>query len=441
MKTNTKTVKTRATIYTHEGAPAVNTTAKNNLRRSVMSCLLWENEFYENGEDIAARIAKLVKENKGDFVASTAIEAREKMKLRHAPLFLVREMARNPDQRQYVADTLDRVIQRADELSEFLSIYWKSDKDQPLASQVKKGLAQAFTKFDEYSLAKYNMDGDIKLRDVLFLCHAKPLNKEQENLWKRLINDELKTPDTWEVALSAGADKKATFERLIAERKLGALALLRNLRNMEQAGVDRKIVSNAILSMNAERVLPFRFISAARHAPHFEPELEQAMFKCLEGAEKLSGVTKLLIDVSGSMDHSLSAKSDLRRIDAACALAILLREICEKVEVYTFSSGIVEVAPSRGFALRDAIVNSQAHSNTHLGSALDTIKYGTGADRLIVITDEQSHDKVGKPNTTGYMLNVASSENGVGYGAWNHVDGWSESIVRYITALEQESKG
>ena len=33
-----------------------------------------------------------------------------------------------------------------------------------------------------------------------------------------------------------GANKREVWERLLAERKLGALALLRNLRNMEEAG-------------------------------------------------------------------------------------------------------------------------------------------------------------------------------------------------------------
>ncbi|MCE3290599.1 MAG: hypothetical protein K0R83_2611, partial [Caulobacter sp.] len=44
---------------THEGAPAVTLTTAQTLRRSVLSCLLWENEFYEDGQAIADRIAAL----------------------------------------------------------------------------------------------------------------------------------------------------------------------------------------------------------------------------------------------------------------------------------------------------------------------------------------------------------------------------------------------
>src|ERR1051325_7540236 len=119
------------------------------------------------------------------------------MKLRHVPLLLVRVMARHKTHRHLVGDTLARVIQRADELSEFVAIYWK-DGRVPLSGQVKKGLAAAFPKFDEYALAKYNRPGPIKLRDVLFLAHAKPRDAAQAEAWKRLVEGQLTTPDTWE---------------------------------------------------------------------------------------------------------------------------------------------------------------------------------------------------------------------------------------------------
>ena len=171
------------------------------MRRSVLACLLWENQFYESGVEIAGRIADIVPKVAAEKVAALAVEAREKMKLRHAPLLLVREMARHTSHRGLVAETLARVIQRADELSEFVAIYWK-DGRVPLSAQVKKGLAAAFPKFDEYALAKYNRDGPVKLRDVLFLAHAKPRDEAQGEVWKLLITGELTAPDTWEVALS-----------------------------------------------------------------------------------------------------------------------------------------------------------------------------------------------------------------------------------------------
>jgi 60 kDa SS-A/Ro ribonucleoprotein len=424
-------------LRTHEGGPAKAVSPELQLRRSVLACLLWEGQFYEDGVEIAGRIQTLVPKVKPESVASLAVEARTAMKLRHAPLFLVREMARQKEHRALVAGTLAQVIQRADELAEFVAIYWKDGK-APLSAQAKKGLARAFQKFDEYQLAKYDRSGPVRLRDVLFLCHAKPRDTEQASLWKRLIEGALDTPDTWEVTLSAvGAsarDKQEAWERLLRERKLGALALLRNLRNMKQAGVDDALVNEALDSMETSRVLPFRFLAAARHAPQWEEPLEGAMLSSLAGQEKLPGRTVLLVDVSGSMTHALSRRSEMLRTDAAYGLAILIREICEKAQVFTFSKELAAVPPRRGFALRDAMEASQAHGGTYLGKALENIreKY----DRIIVITDEQAHDRVPGPRGRGYVVNVASAKNGVGYGPWTHIDGWSESVVEYIRASE-----
>lgn len=58
-------------------------------------------------------------------------------------------------------------------------------------------------------------------------------------------------------------------------------------------------------------------------------------------------------------------------------------------------------------------------------------------DRLIVITDEQSHDRVREPHARlAYMINVASNRWGVGYGRWVHVDGFSEGVIRFIHEYE-----
>ena len=423
-------------IYTHEGAPAKRTNAEMQLRRSVLACMLWEDSYYQTGETIATRIADLVKDVHPSIVANIAVQAREDYKLRHVPLWIVREMARLPKHKAYVANTLARVIQRADELSEFVSLYWLTKK-QPLSAQVKKGLALAFTKFDAYSLQKYNRDNAVKLRDVLFLCHAKPKDDEQAQLWKQLIDGTLPIPDDWETELSAGKDKKATWERLMTERKLGGLALLRNLRNMKEACVDEQIIFTALENMKVERILPFRFITAARYAPQWEAQIETAMLKCLQGRSKLPGKTILLVDVSGSMTNAISAKSDLQRYDAANGLAILARELCEDVDVYSFSNQLVYIPARHGFALRDAITASQEHSGTWLGKAVTAIDGHEQYDRIIVFTDEQSHDIVPAPKNKGYMINVAAYQNGVGYGSWCKIDGFSEAVFDYIIESEK----
>ena len=421
--------------HTHEGASTRHISSELQLRRSVLACLLWESQFYEEGVEITGRVAELVPKVAAEKVAALALEARSQMKLRHAPLLLVREMARHKTHRHLVGDTLAAVIQRADELAEFVAIYWR-DGRVPLSGQVKKGLAAAFPKFDEYQLAKYDRGGPVKLRDVLFLSHAKPRDAAQAAQWKKLIWGRLNVPDTWEVALSSGADKREAWERLLREQKLGALALLRNLRSMREAGVDEALVLAALGAMSTGRVLPFRFLAAARYAPQWEEALQQAMLKSIASAEKLPGKTIVLVDVSGSMTAPLSRRSEMRRTDAAYGLAVLLREIGEKVGVFSFSNELVEVPARRGFALRDAIDASQQHGATYLGKAVGALKQREHYDRLIVITDEQAHDSVPAPKGKGYVVNVASYKNGVGYGKWTHIDGWSESVVEYIRALE-----
>lgn len=423
---------------THEGGRAANISHEQQLRRSVMSCMLWESEFYEGGVEIGERIASLVPQCSPEFCYTTALRARNDMKLRHAPLWLAVNMARHKTHRKLLGALLPNIIQRADELAEFLALYWKDGK-KPLAAQIKKGLAKAFQRFDAYQLGKYNRDGAVKLRDVLFLCHAKPKDEQQAAVWKQLVEGTLPTPDTWETNLSAGKDKAETWVRLINEKKLGALALLRNLRNMIESGVDDSLIRQAIVDAKVERVLPFRFIAAARYGKRFEPQLEQAMFRCVAEQRKLRGVTLLLVDVSGSMEERISGKSEMTRMDAACGLAMLLREICDSPpHIWTFSNGAAEVPPRRGFALRDAVVTSQAHGGTRLSLAIGATNY-VQRDRTIIITDEQTHDGIAPVKQRGYCINVASAKNGVGYGSWLHIDGWSESVIDYLMEYEQET--
>lgn len=420
-------------IFTHEGAPAKRITSEQALRRSVLSCLLWEREAYEGGEDIAKRIVRLAADVPAAMVAALADEARNKFHLRHVPLLLLCDLIRRGG--NGVADAVAQAIQRPDEMTELLAIYWKDGK-RPLSKQLKLGLARAFAKFNEYSLAKYDRDGPIRLRDVLFLCHAKPEGEEQAALFKRVADRQLVTPDTWEVALSGGADKAETFTRLLVEGKLGYLALLRNLRNMTQAGVDPSLIGAAIVARKgADRVLPFRYVAAARACPQMEPFLDQALCEAIDGGMVLPGRTLVLVDVSGSMDAALSAKSDLRRIDAAAALASI---VGGSVRVFTFSHQVVEVPPRRGMAGVDAVIRSQPHGGTYLGQAVSVINT-VPHDRLIVITDEQSADRVPDPVAKhAYMINVASAKNGVGYGRWTHIDGFSEAVLRFISEAERD---
>ncbi len=435
-------------VRTHGGADARTFSPLDELTRAVSSCMLFENQFYEDGQSIADRIAALVGQvlqyNTGSsnpnyvpaaniaLVADLARRARSEMKLRHVPLWLLVAMVKHngtPGRAVY-----KDVIQRPDEMGELIAMLWKDGK-RPIPKQMKLGIGDAFKKFNAYNLAKYNRKGGITLTDVLRIVHPKPDNTEQDKLFASIVEGTLASPDTWEVALSAGADKKATFERLLSENKLGSLALLRNLRNMVQAGVDPALVNNAIATVNHSRTLPFRFVSAARHAPMYEPALDRALVQSIEALPELPGTTVVLVDVSGSMFYSnVSAKSDITRADAAATLGSM---IGGNRRVFTFSNQIIEVAPRLGMAGVEAIQRSQPHSGTDLRRAIQHINDNVPCDRLIVITDEQTQSRAPAPNAErAYLIDVAGYQNGVNYNEWTCISGFSESVLKFIWEME-----
>ena len=434
---------------THGGAPAAHIDSEAQLRRSVMSCLLWEDEHYENGEKIADRIALLAREVKPAVLASIAVEARRVMNLRHVPLWLLVALFKTArGDRKLIVDTMAKVIRRADEPGELLALYWKANgKDAPLSNPLRVGLAEAIKRFDAYQMAKYAKKGDVRLRDVMFLTHPKPTDAE---LFRKVAEDELSADDaeTWEAQLSGGADKKAVFESLLREGKLGYLALLRNMRNMIESGCDADLIEAAILARRgADRVLPFRYVAAARFAttPRLKEALNAALMAAVRELVPLMGKTVVLVDVSSSMGRRVSDKSDMTRMDAAGALASIIP--ATDLTVATFSDRVVVLqAPPRGLLGIKRIARSQPNSNTRLFEAVAEINERFDYDRLIVISDEQAtydyafagSDRMPgpRPGSLGYMINVASARNGVGYGKWVHLDGWSEGILRYIAEYE-----
>lgn len=470
-------------VYTHGGASA--SAAPTNdlaLRRAVLTCMLWEDQYYESGISIADRIKNLIPLVEPYRVCEIACEAREQMKLRHVPLLIASHMAKLHTHRTWLQMLLPEIIQRADELAEFIAIYAKVNNVEPskvrpkLSAQVKRGLAKAFPKFSQFDFAKYKRDNSVvELRDAMFLSHPKPVDgkvaekhlrvykngkgevlRHKDSVFYKIANRTLGAANTHEVRLSAGEDKAEVFSDLIATKKLGALALLRNLRNMKQSGISKAEAAQALLEMKTDRVLPFRFISAARAVPEWEDIIEPAMFNCLADRPVLPGKTILIVDTSGSM-HSgrISSKSDLTRVDAAVALAILMREICEDVSLYATAGNdstrvhATTLVPSRrGFGLGDALFGAEMRrkiggGGIFLKQCMDYVyAQQETADRIIVLTDEQDCDLKANPKTANafgkknYIVNLASYKHGVSYDKWFKIDGWSEAIIDYIVADE-----
>lgn len=411
--------------------------------------MLWEQNFYCDGKSVAKRIAELVPQVDPNIVASIAIEARHEQHLRHVPLLVVREMIRHREHSKLVADTLEAVIERPDEICEFLSLYWdptaKGDrrlsKSRSLDNQARRGLRRAFAKFDRYQLAKWQGSKNaIKLRDALRLVRPKP-TAEQEEAFRELAANRLGPAETWESKRAAGKAAKETFEDLITSGKLPAMALLKNLRQMREGGVSSMLITRALAEMKAHKVLPFRFLTAAIHNPSLEVAIEDAMLRSARSTlyrsgvvGKLSGRTVIVVDVSGSMygvrlsggytrvfkpphvflgrggDSYVQGRvrealgSELDRAHAACALAMFLREVCEGVSIYATAGNdearkhaTAEIPARHGFALADAIYRQcgpLGGGGIFLNQAMNAIakveaRNEVPPERVIVITDEQ----------------------------------------------------
>jgi hypothetical protein len=472
--------KSKVEQFTHEGAIAGVITPKKQLRRVVMSTMLWEPNAYESGQEIADNIAKTVKAVPPAFALKVAVEARDVMHLRHVPLWVAANMAtfspsnlKNHPKGTYhddwnnsvvvssfIEDAVYYTVQRPDEIGEFINLYHiVNGKRAPLPASVKKGLARAFNKFNPYQLAKWNKDSKVRLRDAIQMVHPKPETQDQADLYKKILDGTLMSPPTWEQQLSSGLAKKDVFEGLLKAKELGGLATLRNLRNMIDAKVDKKLIKDRLEKGEGfDKILPFSFITAYRillgSEPTLIPSLESAMFKSLRNIEKLPGKTALIIDLSGSMGSRLSGKSELTCYDAAAALSMLAKQICDEAVIFgtagTYNTHKTEkLKDISGFALTEHIV-SRTHAlgggGIFLVQCLEWIKnnHPDQYARVIVFTDEQDCDRKCNPATapqlgiSNYIVNISSNKNGIAYtNGWNHINGFSERIFDYITESEK----
>ncbi len=454
------TTKSTNPLFSHErlaggyGMKAANETDIQLLRRATLANLLWEDVAYMDGKSVSAEIQRLIPRCNPIDVYNLAIETRQKQKLRHTPLFIAVEMCKYDGHRELVGKLLPQIITRADMLTDFLALYWNDGK-VTVCNQARKGLAEAFHNFDEYQFAKYDRDNIIKIRDVMFLCHPKARDDKEQELFRKIANRELTTPDTWEVALSAGEDKKLTWTRLINEKKLGALATLRNISNMMSAGVEKSAIAGAIKNLNSSMLLPLDFYKAAMVNREFRRDIEKAMLNTYSNLPKIPGKTLFIVDASGSMMNKISHKGSFTRMEVAGVMAMLASMQCKDFELVVtsgddslrkHSSKWIQY-PEKGFGLVRSIPNAGTggggiFTRQCLEWCKETFK-DVEFDRIIVFSDSQDCDFPDKriPQPFGkrnYICDVSANTRGINYkGVWTaEISGWSEHFLTYIASYE-----
>ncbi|OOQ57986.1 TROVE domain-containing protein [Mucilaginibacter pedocola] len=377
-------------VVNHEGAAAYTLSPEMELYTAVVTWSL-NDTFYEKNEQRLTRVRQLIAQCKPEFVGKLAVYARHKMYMRSVPLVLVTELANLHRGDSLVADVTAGVVNRADEITELLACYELLNKRtgtkklNRLSKQMQKGLATAFNRFDEYQFAKYNRDGAIKLKDALFLVHPRAKDTAQQELFNKIVAGTLNTPYTWETELSAlgqlnfdSAEARAAafrnkWEELVYSGKLGYMALLRNLRNIQEAGVSYACFEQVCATLaDGEKVakakqFPFRFLAAYRELLAAESAspikalgnkinalfngnkgytgllldaLEKAVAASAANIRGFNEDTSVLLacDVSGSMQQPVSAKSKILLYDVGLMLAMLLQSRCKNVQVGMFGN-------------------------------------------------------------------------------------------------------
>lgn len=408
------------TTPNHEGEVAYTMSPKLELYSAVVTTMMAGDKFYEGKDDLISRIRGLVAtvaKTDPAFVAKLAVYAREKMHLRTISVVLAVELAKVHNGDSLVSRTVQRVVSRPDELTEIAAYYALANKRKgtkalgKLSKQLQKGLAAAFTKFDAYQLQKYNRPNAIKLRDVLFLTHAHPVNEAQEQTYRELVSDTLPTPETWEVELSTStADKKTSWEKMINSNKMGYMATLRNLRNMLEAGISPEAVHKVIALLTSKeavlksKLFPFRFYSAARELESVDSMYTSLVLSALDTAMQHAAANirgfnandriHISVDTSGSMASPMSKMSSMKLQDAGLIMAMLLQEVSNFVEVSIFGDTIKRINLTKGNILGNTDKLSK-YSNI-VGSSTngylvpqDLIKRKTVVDRVVIFTDCQ----------------------------------------------------
>lgn len=492
---------TVASGTTYEGAPGYARDAKSELFLLAVSNMVGENTFYESASDRDNRFR--------DLVHKVAVEdvswmrgflpwLRTEANMRSASVVAALEAVRarlsqglHGENRQMVAS----VLQRADEPGEALG-YWISTHGRAIPMPVKRGVADAVRRlYTERNLLKYDTGSKgFRFGDVIDLVHPTP---DPDKPWqgdlfayaldRRHNRGTAPDPDrlgilayngtflefvaeqpellldadavhraglTWENALSlAGSkvDKARLWEALVPS--MGIFALVRNLRNFDQAGVSDEAAATVAARLTdpaviaRSRMFPFRFLAAHKAAPslRWAWPLEQALNHSLANVPALRGRTLILVDRSGSMFGSVSQRSGLNRADSAAVFGTALALRAEDADLIQFGTHHRRVNVRKGESLLRVLERFDGLGGTNTAAAVRD-NYN-GHDRVVIVTDEQawggwhgadptklvpSHVPVYTWNLAGYRMGHGPS----GAGQRHTFGGLSDAAFQLIPLLE-----
>ena len=439
----------------HDGHVAYAMKDEAKLVTQVMTSFFNEKKFYSRDDsDMVATLQRVIKTDPA-FVSKLAVYARRVFNMRSVAHVLTAYLAHEVDGKPYVKDTIRGICLRGDDATELMAFYLNTF-GRPIPNSVRKGINAVFTGFDEYTLAKYKGEGkSVKMRDLVLLCHPAPKDAAQSDLWKRLLEDKLATPLTWEKLINSG--------------KVGYMALLRNLRSIVNANPSNiEKVWQTIENPNAVRKskqLPFRFLSAYKSIDGMRnvgsrayDALENAVDASIANMPKLPGTTVIAVDTSGSMGSRVSEKSDVECVEIGMMLGLIANKICDNSLFYTFDTSIKKYSMSRHSGILETCVkNASAGGGTDMDLPFNVMmRDHIKADRIIIISDNMCNsgytwfrhqtvqaiaDEYRKKSGQDLWVHAIDLQ---GYGTQqftgpktNIIAGWSEKVFNFILLAEQ----
>lgn len=467
--------------------------SEQNLYDIIVTTLFGKDSYYETNDERLTRLDKAVSEvvAKGnlDFVANAIIHARTVMHIRSMPVILTVLFAKSLRAQNKSYENMRRltrdVIQRADQITDmfaYASSVFGSGQKIPMA--IKRGLGDAFNKFGEYAFAKYNRNGSTKFTDVMRIVHPVPTNNTQGVIFDKLMNEArqeaqktsngtLSVPYTWETQLSdagkTGKSKAKVWEELIQSGKLGYMALLRNLRNLKEAGVSSDVMKTVYeriadpAQVAKSKQLPFRFVNAyeavqQQRDAKLQRAISRAMDASLSNIPQIGENVWIVVDVSHSMSgfgwgsRNSQGQTPIQTATLLAAALAKANAEADNVQVTLFSDRAHHASINTDdsvMSITEKLRSEVYGGGTNLQAALDELKnLSFKPDTVIVLSDMQVNNLRGSRTVASYFDNsvIKVAINLEGYDStpvgvldgWYQLSGFSERMFDFIPAIRNK---